>query len=402
VLTSNWQRPSPLVLKYYLYQATVTFGFFWPVFTIFLLNRGLTYTQLGLLSSVSAGVVIVGEIPSGYVGDRIGRRNSLLVGSALLALSLFGFVFARTFAAFVGLWILWGLGSAFRSGSGDAWLYDALKDRSDEGQYTRIRGRGGSVNQWVSAGTMLAAGGLYSLDPRLPFLASGLLIVSSVPILLSLPETGDSAADDAQFTVLDALPVLRRRLSEPPLRSFVLYIALFFGIASAADKFIQPITTQTLGFPITSLGPLYAGFTVIAAIASYFAGDIEKLLSTQWAVLLIPLVVGVFFIVPLAVPLAAFPLFFVMKSANVVMRPIASGYINDRTESVGRATILSAASMVYALARLPLKPLSGVVADATTPIVAMAALGVSFLAGMVVIYFWEMPASDTEIDQQIN
>jgi MFS family permease len=292
VLTSNWQRPSPLVLKYYLYQATVTFGFFWPVFTIFLLNRGLTYTQLGLLSSVSAGVVIVGEIPSGYVGDRIGRRNSLLVGSALLALSLFGFVFARTFAAFVGLWILWGLGSAFRSGSGDAWLYDALEDRSNEGQYTRIRGRGGSVNQWVSAGTMLAAGGLYSLDPRLPFLASGLLIVSSVPILLSMPETGDSAADDAQFTVLDALPVLRRRLSEPPLRSFVLYIALFFGIASAADKFIQPVATQTLGFPITGLGPLYAGFTVIAAIASYFAGDIERLLSTQWAVLLIPLVLG--------------------------------------------------------------------------------------------------------------
>jgi hypothetical protein len=114
------------------------------------------------------------------------------------------------------------------------------------------------------------------------------------------------------------------------------------------------------------------------------------------------MVLGVFFIVPLAVPLAAFPLFFVMKSANVVMRPIASGYINDRTESVGRATILSAASMVYALVRLPLKPLSGVVADATTPIVAMAALGVSFLVGMAVIYLWEMPASDTDIDQQIN
>ncbi len=389
--------PPALILKYYLYQATVTFGFFWPVFTIFLLNRGLTYTQIGLLSSLSAGFVVIGEIPTGYVGDRIGRRNSLLVGSVLLALSLFGFIVARTFAAFAGLWVLWGLGRAFRSGSDGAWLYDALADRAEEGQYTRIRGRGGSVNQWVSAGTMLAAGGLYSLDPRLPFLAGGLLVVSSIPVLLSLPEARGDATDD-RFTVLDALPILRRRLSEPPLRSFVLYLALFFGIISAADTFIQPIATRTLGLPITGLGPLYASFTVAAAIASYFAGDIEALLSTRWTVLLIPVLVGVFFVAPLAIPLAAFPLFFVMKSANVVMHPIASGYINEHAESVGRATILSAASMVYALVRLPIKPLSGVVADVTTPIVATAVLGASFLFGAVVLYVWEAPASDTETE----
>jgi MFS family permease len=394
---SGWRRPPSFILKYYCYQATVTFGFFWPVFTIFLLDRGLTYTQIGLLSSLSAGFIVAGEIPTGYVGDRIGRRNSLLVGSVLLACSLFGFIIARTFTAFAGLWALWGLGSAFRSGSDDAWLYDALADRSAEGRYTHIRGRGGSVNQWVSAGTMLLAGVLYSFDPRLPFLAGGLLVVSSIPVLLSLPETeGDVTAD--RFTVLDALPVLRRQLSEPPLRSFVLYMALFFGIISAADEFIQPIATRTLGLPITGLGPLYASFTVVAAIASYFAGDIEELLSTRWTVLLIPVLVGVFFVVPVIVPLAALPLFFVMKSANVVMRPIASGYINDRAESVGRATILSAASMVYALVRIPIKPLSGLVADVTTPIVAMAALGVTFLLGAVVIHLWEAPASDAGTD----
>ena len=131
LISRRW--PSALILKYYCYQATVTFGFFWPVFTIFLLDRGLTYTQIGLLSSLSAGLVVVSEIPTGYVGDRIGRRNSLLVGSVLLACSLFGFIVARTFAAFAGLWVLWGLGLAFRSGSDDAWLYDALADRSEEG-----------------------------------------------------------------------------------------------------------------------------------------------------------------------------------------------------------------------------------------------------------------------------
>lgn len=395
ILDRDWQWPHPIILKYYLYQATVTFGFFWPVFTVFLLRRGLNYTQIGLLGSVSAAFVVIAELPTGYIGDRIGRRNSLLVGSALLALSVLGFTVAYTFTAFIVLWILWALGLAFRSGSGDAWLYDALQEQLREDEYTRIRGCGGSIHQWVSAGTMLAAGALYSLDPRLPFLAGGLLIASSIPVLLSMPETYPQAANaDDHFTVVDALPVIRRHLTEPPLRSLVLYLALFFAIINAADKFIQPIATQTLGLPEAGLGPLYTGFTIAAAIASYYAGDIEKLLSTRWAVLVIPVLVGVFFVAPLLVSIAAFPLFFVMKSANAVMQPIASGFINDCVESIGRATLLSAASMVYALVQLPLKPLSGFIADITTAVIAVAALGLGFLLSSFVIYTWEAPAND--------
>jgi len=394
----DW-RPPRIILKYYLYQATATFGFFWPVFTIFLLDRGLNYTQIGLLGSLSAAFVVLGEVPTGYVADRIGRRNSLLVGSVLLALSVLGFLVARTFLAFAVLWALWALGLAFRSGSGDAWLYEILEERLDEGEFTRVRGRGGSVNQWLSAATMLTAGALYSYDPRLPFLAGGLLLASSIPVLLSMPETDRQANGEAEFTVFDAVPVLKRQLANPPLRSTVLYLALFFAVVNAADEFIQPIATGPAGLPEAGLGPLYAGFTVLAAVTSYFAGDIEALLSTQWALLLVPALVGAFFVVPLFVPVAALPVFFVLKSARTAVSPIASGYINDHAGSAGRATVLSAASMVYALARLPMKPVAGVVADATTPIVALACLGGFFLLAGAAVFAWERPGSDATVGE---
>ncbi|WP_232703369.1 MFS transporter [Halobacterium wangiae] len=395
-MLSRERLPPRIILKYYLYQATATFGFFWPVFTIFLLDRGLNYTQIGLLGSISAAFVVVGEVPTGYAGDRIGRRNSLLVGSVLLALSVLGFLVAETFLAFAVLWVLWALGLAFRSGSGDAWLYETLEERLDEGEFTRVRGRGGSVNQWLSAATMLAAGALYSYDPRLPFLAGGLLLASSIPVLLSMPETNHQQ-DGETFTVLDAPPVLREQLTNPPLRSTVLYLALFFGIVNAADEFIQPIATGPAGLSETALGPLYAGFTVLAAVTSYFAGDVEELLSTQWALVLVPGLVGAFFVVPLLLPVAALPVFFLMKSARTAVAPIASGYVNDHAGAAGRATVLSAASMVYALARLPLKPLAGAVADATTPLVAIAGLGGCFLVAGSLVFAWERPGSDAAV-----
>ncbi|EMA49872.1 MFS transporter [Halococcus salifodinae] len=383
--------PSRLVLKYYIYQATTTFGFFWPVFTLFLLSRGLSYTEIGLLSSLSAGATVVGEVPTGYVGDRLGRRNSLVIGAVLLAVSLLGFVVVNTFWGFAVLWVLWGLGGAFQSGSADAWLYDALETHLDEAEYTRVRGRGGSVNQWVSAATMLTAGGLYSIDHRLPFLA-GALLVLSIPVVLSFPRMATDPDED-DLTVFDAVPIVRERLTAPPLRSLVLYVALFFAIIRAADEFIQPIATRTLSLPATGLGPLYAGFTVIAAIASYFAGDIEDRLSTRGAVLVVPVATAILFVVPAFVPLAAFPLFFGMKSSQAVLRPIVSGYINDHVESLGRATVLSAASLVYAVVRLPLRPVVGWIADLTAPIPATALLGGGFLASAAVIYRWGTPAS---------
>ncbi|AHG02494.1 sugar transporter [Halobacterium sp. DL1] len=389
--------PPRIILKYYLYQTTATFGFFWPVFTIFLLDRGLNFTQIGLLGSISAAFVVVGEIPTGYVGDRIGRRNSLLVGSVLLALSVFGFLVARTFPAFVVLWVVWALGLAFRSGSGDAWLYETLEERLDEQEFTRVRGRGGSVNQSLSAATMLTAGVLYSYDPRLPFLAGGLLLASSVPVLLSMPETDRHANGDEDFTVLDALPVLREQLRNPPLRSTVLYLALFFGVVTAADEFIQPVATGSAGLSETALGPLYAGFTVLAAVTSYFAGDIEDLLSTQWALLLVPGLVGAFFVVPLLLPVAALPVFFLMKSARTAVAPIASGYINDHADAAGRTTVLSAASMVYALVRLPMNPAAGALADATTPLAAIAGLGGFFLLAGTLVFVWERPGSEAAV-----
>lgn len=387
--------PSPLVLKYYLYKATMTYGFFWPVFTLFHLDRGLSYSQIGLLMSLSAGATVIGEVPTGYIGDRIGRRHSLCIGSLLLAGSLLGFIFAQTFPTFALLWVLWGLGKTFQSGSADAWLYEALATHLDDERYTSVRGQGSSVTHWVSAGTMLTAGGLYSIDHRLPFLAGGVLVGLSIPVVLSFPAA--RIESEAQLTVLDAVPVIRHRLTAPPLRSLVLYVALFFGIISAADEFIQPIATRRLGFPETGLGPLYAGFTVVAAIASYYAGAVETRLSTRWAIRFIPVVTGLCFIAPLLFPVAVFPMFFVMKSSQAVLTPIVSGYINDRIE-VGRATILSAASLVYALVRLPLGPIAGAVADFTAPIPATAFLGAGFLSGATVIYFWETPAGDRKTE----
>jgi MFS family permease len=411
-LTALSERgPSRLVAKYYCYQATVTFGFFSPIWVIFLLSNDLSYAQIGLLGSLSAGITVVGEIPTGYVGDRFGRRSSLLAGSTMLTASLFALGVVDSYVGFVAIYAVWALGGAFRSGAGDAWLYDVLDDRLHVEEYTTVRGRGGAVNLTVSAVSMLAAGSLYTIDPALPFYVAGTVNAAGIAVLLTMPtvdptstrdaaavsdsETEDDIVEDvdSRLGVRETFVVLREELFARHVRAVVIGMALFFGAAGTANTFVQPIALDDVGLSTAALGPLYTAFSLVAAAASYNAGRIEDALGRRRALWGVPVVLGVALVVPLAVtPVLALPAFFVLKASTRALQPIASGFINDHVDSVGRATVLSAAAMCYALVRAVLKPLGGVVADTTGELPTLAAIGAVLLA-TVALANWLDPST---------
>jgi MFS family permease len=81
--------PSTVVRKFYLLQATRSVGFVSPIFTLSLL-RDLSFTVVSSLSALPAAVVVLGEGPAGYVGDRLGRRTSIGLSIGLKAVSLLG------------------------------------------------------------------------------------------------------------------------------------------------------------------------------------------------------------------------------------------------------------------------------------------------------------------------
>lgn len=408
--------PSPVVFKYYLYRAAAGPGFIYPIYVLYLLSQGLSFAHIGVIGAVQSVIVVGGELPTGYVGDRIGRRNSLLVGQALFAAASVGFVVGSSFPAFLVAFALLSFGGTFVSGSGDAWLYDSLEERLDGSRFTHVRGRGAAVGQWVTAVTMVLGGVLYVVDPVVPFLALLVMRLATFGVVLTMPKTAqyaddaESEASGADLTVLDAVPIIREELLRPPLRSFVAYMALFLGVLVTVDAFIQPIAVDGLeatvgehlaafGVPEAAvLGVLYASFTAVSAVASDRASDLVSLLGLRRAVLVVPFVTAVLMALPALLPLLAFPMFFGVKAANSVLEPVAGQYVNDHVDSVGRATVLSAVAMVYALARVPFTLGSGVIGDVVSPLAAVAAMGATFLVGGTVFVLLWPPVGATAVD----
>jgi hypothetical protein len=144
-MLSDTDSVTIVVLKYYLYRAVGGPGFIAPIYVLYLLSNGLSYAEIGAIGAIQGVIVLAGEIPTGYVGDRIGRRNSLLVAQVLLTGSAVGMILASSFLAFTVSFGLLSFAMTFVSGSDDAWLYDILQEHLDEDRYTHVRGRGRPV-----------------------------------------------------------------------------------------------------------------------------------------------------------------------------------------------------------------------------------------------------------------
>ncbi|PSP79366.1 MFS transporter [Halobacteriales archaeon QS_1_68_20] len=397
-MASRFSLPQRTVLKYYLYMSTKWAHLTGPIWVLFLLSRGLSYTQIGLLDSLFAVAVLFGEVPTGFVADRIGRRNSLLIGIALLSSSSILMAFGTNFYMFAVFYVLWSLGQTFQSGTDSAWLYDILRegDGLGEEEYARVRGRGNAIGLLVSGGTALVGGYMGEINLAMPWIVSGLLVALGFLVVLSMPETEQFEDDDADpFTVFDVLPMVRERFFGTPLGPFVVYVGLFLGVLGAIDYFVQPIS-RDVGLSVRHLGWMYAGFTVVGAAVSYKIDDVERVVGLRRWFTVIPPALGVLFVAVVLFPPVAIPLFFMMKGVRNGTDPLETEYINDNTVSKGRATVISIVFMVHSLFEIPLAVGGGAIADLLSPLGAVAVLGGLMAAGAILIRLWSEPVAEPD------
>jgi len=404
------------VAKYYAFEVARSAHLAGPVWVLFLLSRGVSYTGIGLLDVAFSVTVLVAEVPTGYVGDRVGRRRALLLGTVGNAVGSVLFAFGRSLPTFLVAYVVLAVSRTFVSGSDSAWLYDVLQARTGEETFTRVRGRGQALGL-VASGVAAVAGGLLgSVDLSWPWLASGLVIGLAVPVVATFPtpaavereadgdSTGERPADDAgdpDAAVVrvrvggdegegtdedpDALAVAWRLLTGR-LRWFVVYTGVFGAVMSVVDFFVQPVTrdavegvSASLGLSVDAvvvIGLVYAAFTVVSAAVTANADRVRGAVGLGGYFRLAPPALGVVLAAVAVVPGAAVPGFFVMRAVRSLTEPLQGQYVNDRTPSVGRATTLSAVAMAHSLLAVPLEVGGGRLADAVGPATTVAAVGV--------------------------
>jgi len=173
-----------LVRRYYVYAGlyTLASSVIWGVNTLFLLDAGLSVSEVFIANAAwSAGTTLF-EIPTGVVADTIGRRASFLLSLAVLALTTLAYVglaqVGGELIAFVVVSLLIGLGFTFYSGAMEAWLVDGVHSLGYQGEMDRIFSRGQAISRAAMIVGTVGGGLLGQLDLAIPFLVRSALLVA--------------------------------------------------------------------------------------------------------------------------------------------------------------------------------------------------------------------------------
>lgn len=248
-----------LVRRYYVYSGVYTLAssIIWGVNTLFLLDAGLSISEVFIANAAWSAGTMIFEIPTGVVADTIGRRASFLLSLVVLALSTLAYVGLAQIGAgllpFVVASVLIGLGFTFYSGAMEAWLVDGVRSLGFDGEMDRVFGRG----QVVSGAAMLigtVGGGLLGqLNIAIPFLVrSGLLIVLLIMAWFGMHDLGFQPRRVPWRQIpAEAASIGRAGVhfgwSNPSLRLLMLASAAQMGVFAWAWYAWQPYFLELLG-----------------------------------------------------------------------------------------------------------------------------------------------------------
>lgn len=378
---------TPSINRLILAQVIRTLNFAGPIFTLFLLAKGLSLQQVLMLSSIVLVSGMVFEIPTGVFADRFGRKWSLVLGSLVSTVGWGIWLSTDSFIGFAIVSVLFGLTNAFWSGADHALIYDELKSigREDEAQKAFSRYSGALALSFAVAafvgGFLLQTQTVqnYELLFQLTFLSSmiGMLVAFTIkePLRTKLGEVIEHSEPSAlrQFGVGMQLLRKNRRL---------LKITLFstFTVSFALMDLYQVYFTHA-DVPASWYGFLLGLSSLLIALVKWYSYKLEDWFGVEMSMVLVSVIPAVLWIVMAFVlnPIAAALLFFCNDAIGNVREPILADYQNRHIEDQNRATVLSTISLITSGYMAIMLPVIGWVADRN--------LALSFVACGVLIMF---------------
>jgi MFS family permease len=255
----------------YIHNFLTDFRFSAGFLTIYLAHVGGSYTLAMAILSLENIVSALMDIPTGLLSDRVGRKKTMALGSASVALAL------ACYASALNLWVLFlgavlhGLSMCLFNGNNNALLYETLKSANRENEFHHELGRTSSMFQIA-----LGLSGFCAIF-LVPYGLRWIVIFSIVPQILAFfvslffkePRVHIHEPQKNLTHLKTAVLKVRRN---PRLILMIIAQAINFGANESNFQF-QTAYINTL-WPTWALG-LYRGLThALSFFGFWFSGKI--------------------------------------------------------------------------------------------------------------------------------
>ena len=256
------------------YYGVCFFGglvFFAPAALLVRTRAGVSAAQFFLLQALLSGVIAAGEIPAGWLTDRIGYAASLKLSQALMLLArlmLLGAFLKRSMALFVAEALVEGIAVCFLSGTGSAYLYAVCGEES----YLACSARAANFGTAGFIISTAAYAGIYRLAGL-----EGLIVGTALTALLGLacalclPREGAHAAAVRQNTWAQ----LKRLFSSRRALLLTAMLALL-GVAWILVNFFYAERLEACGVALEWMSAIIIAYSAVQMLAEPIVARLKR------------------------------------------------------------------------------------------------------------------------------
>lgn len=336
-----------------------------PILIIFYESHGLSLEQGMMLKAILSAAIFLGEVPSGYFADRLGRKTSLIWGSFLWLLGWLIYCTQSDFSWFVTAEILAGLGGSLMSGADSAIAYDTLLELNRTSEYRAWQGRAIAIMGLTEAICGLFGAWIAEINLVYPFYLQTGCILLYLLLTLTLKEpTAHHVEETPNWRSL--IPSLKTIFTERPFLRWLLLFSATLSCGTFAMVWLSQEYLVQNGLQLAQLGWVWLLLHLVMAIASSNAHKIsQRNYSLVFA--LLPILTAIAYItLGLHQSLWGIALIAIIYLVRGLNSPLVLSYLNDHIPSNLRATVISLNSFLFRLIFFAFAPILGLINQWTT------------------------------------
>lgn len=360
-LTKNQQW---LSRKYFVYRF-LTSLFFISAVWLYFYRIFITDQQIGILDGFAFTIGLIAEIPSGVLADRLGRDKMVKLGQFLAGSGLLIQAFGSSFIPFfIGQAVLM-IGIAFVSGADEALFFKKLNFDRRSINWRRLMTRGSQIALIGLLVATITGGWLHAINPRIPWILTGLSFIGSVLLIWSIKDTRIKKNKQKLSVELQEYLISIKsgfaQFRTPKLWFYVPIIIIVQGLFYTTGwGLLQLVLLDRFHFdPFLGSLVIASSSLITVGILAIMHKYAEKM-SEKRVVTLISLSAASSLLLSIAnIGMWGYLVIFILHAGEYIFHPFMSEIINNQVEENQRATVLSVASFLRTLPYIVLAPIIG-------------------------------------------
>ncbi|MEX0930087.1 MAG: MFS transporter [Candidatus Paceibacterota bacterium] len=350
--------------KYIVYETLTNLWFVGAVWLYFY-RIFITDYQVGILDGFAFAIGLLAEVPSGALADKFGRDRMVKLGQILAGGGLLIQAFGSSFIPFFAGQAIMMIGVSFVSGADEALFFQKLNFDRASVNWRKLVTR---ASQAALVGTLFAtvAGGwLHTINPRIPWILTGVAFISSAFLIWSMKDVRPEKAKQKLSVELREYLVSIKdgfmQFGTPALWLYVPIIIIVQGLFYTAGwGLLRLVLLDRFHFdPFWGSIVIASSSLITVGILAYLHKYAENL-SEKRVISLISIGAAASLLLTLAdIGAWGYAVILMLYAGEHVLYPFMSEVLNHRTEEHQRATVLSVASFLRALPYVALAPIIG-------------------------------------------